>query len=164
MDEGSLGVHQVELSVDSSPGFGNGGGVGQHTHGSLGGGHIRALDSGWRLVANTNLETGRTPVDHLDSFLGLNLGDGVLDVSGNNVTTIQQAGGHVLTGSWVTLDHLVARFETRGGDFGNRVGFVVGSALGKHWGVRNQWEMDSWVWNQVGLEFIQIDVQRPVES
>jgi hypothetical protein len=32
VDEGPLGVHEVELVVEPGPGLGDGGGVGQHAH------------------------------------------------------------------------------------------------------------------------------------
>ena len=35
VDEGPLGVHQIELMVQSGPGLGDGGGVGEHTDRAL---------------------------------------------------------------------------------------------------------------------------------
>jgi hypothetical protein len=32
------------------------------------------------------------------------------------------------------------------------------------WSVRNEWVVDSWVWNQVGLELVQINVQGTIET
>ena len=56
VDEGTLGVHEIELVVKTSPGFGNGGGVAQHAHGTLDLGQITAWDDGWWLVIDTDLE------------------------------------------------------------------------------------------------------------
>jgi hypothetical protein len=66
--------------------------------------------------------------------------------------------------SWIAFDHLVGWFETCVGDFGNGQLFVVGLFSGDDWSVGGQWEMDPWVWDQIGLELGQINVQRTVES
>ncbi|KAH3661659.1 hypothetical protein OGAPHI_006509 [Ogataea philodendri] len=160
----SLLVHQVELSVNLLPSIGNGSGVGQHTDSSAHVSKLRLWGLGWLLVANTNLESRWTPVNQLHSLLRLDHRNGVLNVSVDNVTSVKQTCSHVLTKSWVALDHLVAWLETSSSDFGNGVGLVGHSGLGHHWGVRDQWEVDSWVWHQVGLELVQVNVQRTVES
>ena len=57
MDEGPLGVHKVELVVESRPGLGDGGGVGQHADRAL---HFRQISSGWdgwRLVVDSYFES-----------------------------------------------------------------------------------------------------------
>ena len=56
VDEGSLGVHKIELVVKSSPCFGNGGGVGQHADGTLDLGKITTWDNCWWLVVDTDIE------------------------------------------------------------------------------------------------------------
>jgi len=35
---------------------------------------------------------------------------------------------------------------------------------GNNWGVGDQREMDTWVWHQVGLELVQINVEGSVET
>ena len=55
----------------------------------------------------TNLESSWAPVDELDGALGLDGGDGGVDVLGDNITTVQHAAGHVFTVTWITLNHLV---------------------------------------------------------
>jgi hypothetical protein len=42
----------------------------------------------------TNLETGRAPVDELDSSLSLDAGYSSLGVFGCDVATVQQCAGH----------------------------------------------------------------------
>src|SRR3990167_7740873 len=74
VDEGSLCVHQVELVVESGEDFGDGGGVGDHAHGSHGCGKVSSWKIGWWFVVDTALETSWAPVDELDGSLGL---DGV---------------------------------------------------------------------------------------
>uniref|UniRef100_A0A182QQ35 Tubulin alpha chain n=1 Tax=Anopheles farauti TaxID=69004 RepID=A0A182QQ35_9DIPT len=111
MHEGTLGVHQIELVVQTSPGLGDGRGVGQHAHGTLHLGQIASRHDGRGLVVDANLETGRTPVDELDRALRLDGGDGRVNVLRHNISTVQHAAGHVLAVTRVALDHLVGRLE-----------------------------------------------------
>ena len=117
-----------------------------------------------RLVADTNLETSRAPVDELDGTLGLEGSDGGVGLLGDNVTTVEQAGGHVLAVAGVTLDHLVVGLEARHGDLVDRVGLVSGLVGGDDGGVGNQREVDTGVGDQVGLELVQVDVERTIET
>lgn len=116
------------------------------------------------LVADTELEASGAPVDELDGSLGLEGGNGGVGVVGDNVTAVQQAGGHVLAVAGVTLDHLVVGLEARHGHLLDRVG-LVGSLGGRdNRGVGDQREVDSGVGDQVGLELVQVDVEGTVES
>merc|ERR1711990_901864 len=65
MDEGSLGVHEIELVIDSGEDLGDGGRVGDHADGSHDLGEITTGNDGRRLVVDTALEAGRAPVDEL---------------------------------------------------------------------------------------------------
>jgi len=119
VDEGSLGVHEIELVVKSCPGLGDGGGVGQHADGTLDLGEIAAGDDSWWLVVDTDLETSWAPVDELDGSLGLDVGDRGVDILGDDVTSVEEAAGHVLAVSWIALDHLVGGLEAGVCDLGN---------------------------------------------
>jgi hypothetical protein len=164
MDKSTLGVHEVELVRQSRPGLTNGSGVGQHAHGAVDGCEITVGDVlGW-LVANTNLETGRAPVNELHSALGLEVGNGGVGVLGDNVTTVQQAGSHVLSVARIALDHLVVGLEASVGDLHDRVGLVGGLGGGNNGSVCDEREVDTGVGDQVGLELVEIDVQGSVES
>ena len=55
VDEGPLGVHQIKLVVQSGPGLGDGGGVGQHADGSLDLRKVSSRDHGGRLIVDSNL-------------------------------------------------------------------------------------------------------------
>jgi len=107
VDEGSLGVHEIELVIKSSPGLGDGGGVGEHADGALDLGEIATGDNSWWLVVDTNLETSWAPVDELDSSLGFDVGDGSVDILRDDVTSVEEAAGHVFAVSGIALDHLV---------------------------------------------------------
>ncbi len=49
VNKSPLGIHQVELVVEPSPGLGDGGGVGQHADGTLDLGKISTGHDSWRL-------------------------------------------------------------------------------------------------------------------
>merc|ERR1719443_1376561 len=66
MDEGPLGVHQVELVVKPGPGLGDGGGVGEHADSPLDLGEVGSGDGCGGLVVDANLEPGGAPVNKLD--------------------------------------------------------------------------------------------------
>ena len=164
VDEGTLGVHQVKLVVKTSPGLGDGGGVAQHAHGTLDLGEVTSGDDGGWLVVDSDLESGGTPVDELDGPLGLDGGNGSVDVLGDNISSVQHAAGHVFTVTGVAFHHLVGWLEASVGDLGNGELLVVGLLGGDDWGVGGQGEVDTWVGHQVGLELSQIDVEGTVES
>jgi len=164
VNERSLGVHKIELVVQSSPGLSNGGGVAQHANSSLHLGQISAWHDGGWLVIDTDLETGWAPVDELDGSLGLDGGDGGVDVLGDDISSVQHAASHVFTVSGIALDHLVGWLEASVGDFGDGQLLVVGFLGGDDWSVGDQWEVNPRVWDQVGLELGQVNVQGTVES
>jgi hypothetical protein len=125
MYEGSLGVHKIELMVESGEDFSNGGRVGDHTNGSHNLGKITSGNNGRGLVVDTELESGGAPIDELDGSLGLNGGNGGVNVLGDNVTSVHHGTSHVLSVSGITLGHHVGGFEGGVGDFGNGELFMV---------------------------------------
>jgi hypothetical protein len=164
VDEGALGVHQIKLVIETSPGLSNGGGVAQHAHGTLHLGQITSGHHGGWLVVDADLETGGAPVDELDGALGLDGGNGGVDVLGDDVTTVQHAASHVLAVTRIALDHLVGGLEAGVGDLRDGQLLVVG-LLGRDDGsVGDQGEMDARIGHQVGLELGQVDVEGAVET
>ena len=164
MDEGSLTQEQVEVAAHVLPDVNDGSGVGDHEAGTLNLGKITTRDNSGRLVVDTDLETSWAPVDELDSTLSLDNGDGSVNVLGNDVTTVHHAACHVLTLTWVALNHHVGRLENRVGDFSNSELLVVGLLSRDEWGIRAEWEVHTLEWNQVGLELGHIDVQGTIET
>ena len=71
------------------------------------------------------LETSWAPVDELDGALGLDGGNSGVDILGDDITTVQHAAGHVLTVTWITLNHLVSWLEASFGDLGDGELLVV---------------------------------------
>lgn len=107
-----------------------------------------------RLEADTQLEASGAPVDKLDGALGLEVGDSTVGVLGNDITTVQQTGGHVLSVPGVALDHLVVGLEAGHGHLLDGVG-LMGSLGGRDdGGVSNQREVDTRVRDQIGLELV----------
>merc|ERR1719384_2604068 len=97
VDEGALGVHEVELgdqalaehAADSDV-------VRDHDHVTRGVGDVVTLDADRGLVVEANLETGGAPVDEGDLVVGLDpLGD-LVRLLGADVTTVVDGDCHVL--------------------------------------------------------------------
>jgi hypothetical protein len=87
VDEGTLGVHEVELVVKAGEHLGDGRGVGDHAHGTLHLGKISSRYNGRGLVVDTTLETSRGPVNELNGSLGLDGSNGSVDVLGYNISS-----------------------------------------------------------------------------
>jgi len=126
MDESSLGVHEIEFVIDSGEDFSDGSGVGDHAACAHNLGEITTGDDGRGLVVDSALETGGAPVDELDGPLGLDGGDGGVDILGDDITSVHEAAGHVLSVSGVTLSHHRGGLEGGVGDLGYGELLVVG--------------------------------------
>merc|ERR1719446_413535 len=126
VDEGTLGVHKVELVVHAGEHLGDGGGVGDHAASTLHLGEVTTRHDGRWLVVDAALEAGRAPVDELDGTLGLDGSDGGVDVLRDDVTTVHHAARHVLAVTRIALGHHVGRLEASVGDLGDGEGLVVG--------------------------------------
>jgi len=105
VDEGSLGLHQVEFVVDAGEHLCDGGGVGNHAYRAHDFSQVSSRDDGWRLLVDAALEAGRAPVDELDGALGLDGRDCGVHVLGDDVTAVHQAASHVFAVARVALGH-----------------------------------------------------------
>ena len=90
VDERTLGVHEVELVVEAGQHLRDGGGVGDHAHGAHHLGEVAARHNRRGLVVDADLEAARRPVDELDRALGLDGGDGGVDVLRDDVAAVQK--------------------------------------------------------------------------
>jgi len=126
MDEGTLGVHKIELVVNSGEDLSDSGRVGDHADGAHNLGEITTGNNSWGLVVDTALEASGAPVDELDGSLGLDGGNGSVDVLGDDITSVHKAASHVLSVSGVTLGHHGGGLEGGVGDLGNGELLVVG--------------------------------------
>ena len=104
MDEGSLGVHEIEFMINSGEDLSDGSGVGDHADGSHDLGEVATGDNGGRLVVDTALEAGGAPVDEANGALALDGLHGGVHVSGRDVTAVEQTARHVLAVYGVALD------------------------------------------------------------
>jgi len=105
MDESSLGVHEIELVINSGEDFSDGSGVGNHADSSHDLGEVTTWNNGWWLIVDSALESGWAPVDKLDGSLGLDGGDGSIDILWDDIASVHKAASHVLSVPWVTLGH-----------------------------------------------------------
>ena len=87
-----------------------------------------------------------------------------MGILGDDITTVQQTCGHVLAVARVTLDHLVVGLEAGHGHLLDGVCLVGGLGGRDNGGIGDQREVNTRVGHQVGLEFVQIDVEGAVES
>ena len=164
VDKGTLGVHQIELVIETGPCLSDGSGVGQHAYGTLNLGKVTSGDnSGW-LVVDADLEASGTPVNELDGTLCLDGGNGSIDVLGHHIATVKHAASHVLAVTRIALHHLVGGLKAGIGDLGNAQLLVVGLLSRDYRGVCHQGEVNTRVWNQVGLELGKINVESTVET
>ena len=164
MDEGTLGVHEIELVIDSGEDLSDGSGVGDHADSAHDLGEVTTWDNGGGLVVDTALETSGAPVDELDGSLGLDGGDSGVDILGDDITSVHEAAGHVFTVARVALGHHGGGLERAVGDLSDGELLVVSLLSGDDWGVGGEHEMDTWVWHQVSLELSDIDVKGTIES
>ena len=164
VDEGSLGVHKIELVVESAEDLGNGGGVGDHAASSHDLGEITSGHDGGRLVVDADLEASGAPVDELDGSLGLDGGNGSIDVLGDDVSSVHHRASHVLSVSRVALGHHVGGLKATIGNLSNGELLMVGLFSGDDGGVGRQHEVNSGVGDEVGLELSHIDVEGTVEA
>ncbi len=126
-------------------------------------GQVTVGDQLRRLEADTELETGRAPVNELDGALGLECCDGAMGILGDDISSVQQASGHVLAVAGITLHHLVVGLEAGHRDLLDRVG-LMGSLGSRDDGrISDEGEVDAGIRHQVRLEFVQVDVQGPVK-
>ncbi len=144
--------------------FGNGGGVWDHAYSSHNFSQITSWNDSWWLIVDTNFESSWAPVNELNSSLGFNGGNWSIDVFWDDITSVQHRASHIFTMSWVTFGHHWCWFEGWVGDFSYGQLFVISFLGWDDWRVWTQHKMNSWIWDQVGLEFSDINVQSTIES
>merc|ERR1719499_504225 len=164
VNKSSLSVHQIKLVVKSGPGLSNCSGVRQHAHSSGNLGQVSSWDNGWWLIVDTNLETSWTPVNKLDAPLGLDGGNGSIDILGDHISSVQETTGHVLAMSWVTLHHLVGWLKASICHLSNCQLLMVSFLSRDDGSIGDQGEVDPGVGHQVGLELSQINIESSIKS
>lgn len=138
--------------------------VTKYLHSTVDLGKVTVRDHLRWLVADTDLEASWAPIDELDSALGLKGCNSDVGVLWNNITTVKQTGCHVLSVTRIALHHLVVWLKAGHRDLLHRVGLVGCLSSRDNWGVCDKREVNSWVWHQVGLELVEIDIQGAIET
>jgi len=150
--------------IDAAKYLGNGGGVGDHADSTHDLGKIATRDDSRRLIVDTALEASRRPVNKLDGTLGLDGRNSSVDVLRDDITTVHQTAGHVLTVTRVALDHHAGRFKDSVGDLSNRQLLVISLLSRDDGSVRGEHEVDTRVGDQVSLELSDVHVQGTIET
>ena len=163
MDKSSLGVHQIKLVVKSSPGLSNSCSIGQHADSSLHLCQVSAGDGSRRLIVDSNFEPCGTPIHKLNAPLGLNCGNSSVDIFGYHVSSVQHAACHILPMPRITLDHRIGRFKACIGNLSYRQALMISFLSRDNRSIGYQREVDSWIWNQVSLKLIQINIQGSIK-
>ena len=120
VNESTLGIHEVKLVVQPGPGLCYGGGVGEHADAPGDLCQVTPGHHGGWLVVDPDLKSSWAPVYKLDGPLGLDGGDGGIDILGDHVAPVEHAAGHVLAMPGVALHHLVGRLKAGIGDLSHR--------------------------------------------
>jgi len=136
VDEGSLGVHEIEFVINSGEDLSDGSGVGDHADGSHDLGEITTWNNGWWLIVDSALESSWAPVDELDGSLGLDGGNSGVDVLWYDITSVHEAACHIFSVSWVALGHHGCWLEGGVGDLSDGKLLVVGLLGGDDWSIR----------------------------
>jgi hypothetical protein len=105
MHEGSLGIHEVELVIDSGENFSDCSRVGDHANGSYDLSEVTTWNHSWWLVVDSTLKATWCPIDKLDCSLRLNGSNCGINIFWNDVTSVHHATSHVFPMSWITLSH-----------------------------------------------------------
>jgi hypothetical protein len=164
VDERTLGVHKIELVVETGEDLSDSGRVGDHAASALDLGQITTGNDGRGLVVDTALEAGGRPVHELNGTLGLDGSNSGVDILGDDITTVHKADSHVLTVSRVALNHGTSGLESGVGDLGNGKLLVVGLLSRDDGSVRRKHKVDTRVRDQVGLKLGDINVKSTIES
>jgi len=163
VDESAFAVHHIKLPIESIPSLSNSSGIRttsassniqlQHSNRSIGLRLIPRIRNNGLLIINAQLESSRTPIDKLNRPARLDLRDGLVGITGDDITAVQECTGHVMGSSGVTDDHLVMGLEALEGDILDAVGFVLSLGFGDDGCAGDKWVVDSGVGNEISLEF-----------
>ena len=117
-----------------------------------------------RLIIKSNFKSSGAPVHKLNRTLGLNGRNGGRHILGHHIAAIQQAAGHVLAVSRITLHHLIGGLERRIRDLCHSH-LLVKSLLGGHNGrIGHQGKVNARVGHQICLKFSQVNIEGTIES
>jgi hypothetical protein len=125
---------------------------------------LTARNGHWRAVIDADLETSRTPLDQIERRLSLERSNCRVAVSGNDISTVEKSHSHVFSLSRVTDHHLVGGLCALAGELIDPEALMRRLFLADDRSIADQRVMDAWVWHQIGLEFVEINIQGPVKT
>ena len=164
MDESSLGIHEIEFVINSWEDFSNCSWVWDHAACSHNLGEVTSWNHSWWLIVDSAFESSWAPVDELDSSLGLNGCNSGVNIFWYDISSIHETASHVFTVSWIALSHHRSWLESWVGDLSNWELFMICFFSWDDWWVWWKHKVDSWIWDQVGLELSNINVKSTIES
>ena len=88
VNKGTLGVHEIELVIDTAKGLGDSSCIRYHANGTLDTCKISSRNNGGRLVVDTTLESGGAPINKLDSPLSLDGSNGSVNILWYYISTV----------------------------------------------------------------------------
>jgi hypothetical protein len=163
VNKGTLGIHEVELVIHTSHDLADSSGVGLHANSALNLCKIATRNNSRRLVVDTALETSWAPIDKLNCPLGLDYSDGRVDILWYNITSVHEAASHVFSVARITLGHHVRWLKDRASNLLNGKLLMISLLRRNNWSVRSEHEVNARIWDEVGLELCNIDVESTVE-
>jgi hypothetical protein len=144
--------------IESGENFSDGCWVTDHTYGSHDFSKITSWYNCWWLIVDTDLESGWAPVYELDGSLGLDCSNWSINILWNDITSVEHWASHIFTVTWITFGHHIGWFESWVGDFSNWKLFMIGFLSWNDWSIWWKHKVNSWIWDQVSLEFGDINI------
>jgi hypothetical protein len=110
------------------------------------------------------LETSWAPINELNGTLSLDGGNSGINVLGYDISAVQHATRHVFAMTGITFDHLVGRLEAGASNLSDSQLLMISFFCGNDRCIGNKREVDTRIWDQIGLEFCKIDVKGSIET
>jgi hypothetical protein len=163
--EGTLCVHEIELVVDAAQSLSNCSVVSNHTASALGLCNVSSRDLERRLGVDSALESGRTPVNELNSALILDSSHGGLDVRWSNISTVHETTRHELSVGGVALGKKRSGLShDSSGQLSNRESLMECLSTRHKRSVSRDEHVETRVWNENSGEVIDVYVQGSLET
>jgi len=165
VDESTLGVHKIELVIDTAQSLSNGSVVGNHATSTLGLGDISIRDLSRRLSVDSTLESGRAPVNELNGTLVLDSGHGGLDIRRSDISTVHETTGHELSVGGVTLGEKRSGLgHDSSGQLSYTESLMVSLLTGHERSVSRDEHVKTRVGNEDSGEVVDVNVQGSLET
>jgi len=127
-------------------------------------GKISPWNNSWRLIIDAALEPSGTPINKLDSALGLNSSYSCINIFRDHIASVHQTTGHVLAVSRVALGHHRGRLKCAICDLCNWKLLMVCFLRRNHGGVGWKHEVNPGIWYQVSLKLSNIHIESTIKS